>query len=144
MAAIVRLRPVVSDSAPSSATRPLDQFDADLSDLRRRIELYEQMIADCATELYELKQQLQTVMQSQAAMLETWLPADPSQSQPRLSMRERQLLRFAASGLRTTEIADLLKISTGTVKNYFSAILTKLGVRSRLQAVLMARELGLI
>ena len=61
-----------------------------------------------------------------------------------LSDREREILRLLAQGLSNREIADRLSLAQGTVKNYVSTILQKLGARDRTQAALRARELGLI
>lgn len=61
-----------------------------------------------------------------------------------LSPREIEILRIVASGASNKEIANMLFISEGTVKNHLSSILSKLGVRDRMQAILKAKELGLI
>lgn len=61
-----------------------------------------------------------------------------------LSEREIELLRLIASGLSNKEIGETLFITEGTVKNHITHILGKLGVRDRTQAVLKAKELGLI
>jgi len=61
-----------------------------------------------------------------------------------LSNREVEILRYVATGASNKEIADILVISEGTVKNHLSSILSKLGVRDRMQAVLKAKEYGII
>ncbi|MBI2214525.1 MAG: response regulator transcription factor [Acidobacteria bacterium] len=61
-----------------------------------------------------------------------------------LSEREIEVLRLVAAGYSNREIADLLSISEGTVKNHTSSIFAKLGVRDRVRAVLKAIDLGLI
>jgi DNA-binding NarL/FixJ family response regulator len=61
-----------------------------------------------------------------------------------LSPRELETLRLVATGVSNKEIADRLVISEGTVKNHLSSILAKLSVKDRLQAVLKARELGIL
>jgi DNA-binding NarL/FixJ family response regulator len=61
-----------------------------------------------------------------------------------LSPREIEILRIVAQGASNKEIADRLFISEGTVKNHLSSILSKLGVRDRMQAILKAREFGII
>jgi DNA-binding NarL/FixJ family response regulator len=61
-----------------------------------------------------------------------------------LSPRESEILRLVATGVSNKEIADQLVISEGTVKNHLSSILSKLGVKDRLQAVLKAREVGIL
>jgi DNA-binding NarL/FixJ family response regulator len=61
-----------------------------------------------------------------------------------LSERELEVLRLLAEGASNKEIAGQLFLAEGTVKNYVTNILAKLGVRDRLQAGLKARELRLI
>jgi DNA-binding NarL/FixJ family response regulator len=61
-----------------------------------------------------------------------------------LSEREREILRLVAHGLTNREIADRLSLAQGTVKNYVTTILQKLGARDRTQAALRARELGML
>jgi LuxR family maltose regulon positive regulatory protein len=61
-----------------------------------------------------------------------------------LSARELDVLRLLAQGRPTTEIADLLVVTQGTVKNHLKHIFGKLGAHSRLQAVERARALGLL
>lgn len=56
----------------------------------------------------------------------------------RLSIREHEVLRLAARGLRNKAIADELVISVRTVEGHFNSILAKLGVASRTEAVLYA------
>ena len=66
--------------------------------------------------------------------------ADPQKILPDpLSTREIEILRYVATGASNKEIADTLVISEGTVKNHLSSILSKLGVRDRMQAVLKAK-----
>ncbi len=61
-----------------------------------------------------------------------------------LSEREQEILRLLASGANNRQIASQLFLAEGTVKNYISTILDKLGVQDRTQAALRARELGLL
>ncbi len=61
-----------------------------------------------------------------------------------LSEREHEILQLLAQGLSNREIADRLSLAQGTVKNYVTVILQKLGTRDRTQAALRARELGLL
>ncbi|MGD2205144.1 MAG: response regulator transcription factor [Anaerolineae bacterium] len=69
--------------------------------------------------------------------------ADAGLAEP-LSEREGEILELLAQGLTNRQIADRLSLAEGTVKNYVTAILSKLGARDRTQAALRARELGLI
>ncbi|UUZ52459.1 response regulator transcription factor [Massilia sp. H-1] len=61
-----------------------------------------------------------------------------------LTERETEILALMATGFNNAEIAAALGPSEGTVKNHVSSILSKLGVRDRLRAVLRALELGYI
>ncbi len=60
-----------------------------------------------------------------------------------LSERERDVLRLLARGFGNAEIAQSLFLSEGTVRNYVSAIFSKLGVTDRTQAAVMALRAGL-
>ena len=68
--------------------------------------------------------------------LEAWGEADP------LSDRERQALRLAGEGLSAGEIAQKLNLSHGTVRNYLSEAIGKLGVGNRIEAYRLARQKG--
>jgi DNA-binding NarL/FixJ family response regulator len=68
--------------------------------------------------------------------------ADPDDRPERLTRREAEVLRLMAGGCTNRAIADALGATEGTIKNHVSAILGKLGVRSRTQAVLKGIELG--
>jgi DNA-binding NarL/FixJ family response regulator len=61
-----------------------------------------------------------------------------------LSPRERQVLALVGSGLSNAEIAGRLYLVEGTVKAYVSAVLTRLGVKNRVQAAIVAYEAGLV
>jgi len=60
------------------------------------------------------------------------------------SGRELEILRLFAEGLSNHEITERLIISLGTVKAHSSNIYRKLDVRNRAQAVIVAREIGLL
>lgn len=61
-----------------------------------------------------------------------------------LSARERDVLSLMAKALAPQEIASLLHISVSTCRGYVKSIHTKLGVRSQLEAVVKAHNLGLV
>ena len=70
-------------------------------------------------------------------------PADPQQLFPELTPRELDILKWIATGAGNETIAEQLVISPKTVRNYVSRIYDKLGVESRAQAIVLAREAGL-
>lgn len=63
---------------------------------------------------------------------------------PRLSAREREVLRLVAAGRSNKEIAAALTIAERTVKFHVTAIFNKLGAENRAQAVAIAAERGLV
>jgi two-component system response regulator DesR len=68
--------------------------------------------------------------------LEAWSEADP------LNDRERQVLRLAGEGQSAGDIAAKLNLSHGTVRNYLSEAIGKLGVGNRIEAYRLARQKG--
>ncbi|KAB7778597.1 response regulator transcription factor [Xanthomonas sp. LMG 12460] len=68
--------------------------------------------------------------------LEAWSEADP------LNDRERQVLRLAGEGASAGDIATQLGLSSGTVRNYLSEAIGKLGVANRIEAARLARQKG--
>lgn len=75
------------------------------------------------------------VIDPQLAMA-AWTEQDP------LTDRERQVLRLAGEGSSSAEIAEQLSLSQGTVRNYLSEIISKLGVSNRIEAYRLARQQG--
>ena len=67
---------------------------------------------------------------------EAWSDEDP------LTDRERQVLRLAADGQSGADIADVLHLSEGTVRNYLSEAVGKLGGRNKVDAARIARAKG--
>ncbi len=70
-------------------------------------------------------------------------PADQTLAEL-LSERELEVLRLIADGNSNQEIADKLFLSVATVKWYITHIYSKLGVQSRTQVIMRARQLGLL
>ncbi len=67
---------------------------------------------------------------------EAWTEADP------LTDRERQVLRMAGEGETSAAIASALNLSEGTVRNYLSEAISKLGAGNRVEAARIARDKG--
>jgi len=67
---------------------------------------------------------------------EAWVEADP------LTDRERQVLRLAGEGMASIDIAEKLSLSEGTVRNYLSEAISKLGAANRVEASRIARTKG--
>jgi two-component system, NarL family, response regulator DesR len=67
---------------------------------------------------------------------EAWSEPDP------LTDRERQVLRMAGEGQSSADIASTLHLSEGTVRNYLSEAISKLGAANRVEAARIARDKG--
>lgn len=70
--------------------------------------------------------------------------AAPAASAEPLSRSESELLRLIGQGASNKEMAAELALSEGTIKVYLSRLYEKLGVSSRTQALVTARQLGLL
>ena len=67
---------------------------------------------------------------------EAWAADDP------LSDNERKILRLSLERHSTKEIADLIFLSAGTVRNYLSEATSKLGAKNRIEAARIAKQKG--
>ena len=75
--------------------------------------------------------------------LEERLKADVKTAMKSGAKQELEVLRYLTAGLSNREIADELVITTGTAKWHVHNVYSKLGVHSRVEAILRAQELGL-
>lgn len=71
-----------------------------------------------------------------ALAVAAWGEADP------LTERERQVLRLAGEGVKSAEIGERLGLGPGTVRNYLSEAIGKLGATNRIEAYRVARQNG--
>jgi len=82
-------------------------------------------------------------------LIEAFVQDHPKTSAPpagfqNLTERELQILQLVARGLSNAEIAGELYLSSATVKTHVARVLDKLGVRDRVQAVVVAYETGVV
>lgn len=79
------------------------------------------------------------------AALEDAAVVEPARPElPEITPREREILIGLAKGWSNRELADNFFLSEGTIKSHVSSLLSKLGLRSRVQAVIYAYEAGVV
>lgn len=88
-------------------------------------------LADAIRKIYQGK-----VIVAPELITEAWADDDP------LTEKERKVLRLAAEGKTTEEIASLIYLSAGTVRNYLSEASSKLGAKNRVEAARIAKQKG--
>ncbi|WP_037357141.1 response regulator [Amycolatopsis orientalis] len=71
-------------------------------------------------------------------------PAEPAPELTALTEREREVLRLVGTGMSNADIAARLLVSEATVKTHLNRLMSKLGISSRAQAVVVAYETGLV
>lgn len=93
---------------------------------------------------YFLLPSITSKVMAEFSRLSRMAPVNVQPLEEPLSPRELEILRMVATGASNREIAGSLVIAEGTVKNHLTNILGKLSAKDRMQAVLKAREFGLI
>lgn len=117
---------------------------------------YRRMLLDDANWLYPL---MDAWLAAEPGRKERWLAVaeqwreqckvlnldpDSAEDNQDVSRREREILRFVAAGLSNRDIAQAVHLSEATIKWHLHNLFTKLSVRSRTQAVLKGKSLGLL
>jgi DNA-binding NarL/FixJ family response regulator len=93
---------------------------------------------------YSLQPSITAKVMAEFSRMSRIAPPPANELSEPLSPRELEILRLVAKGASNRDIAETLVIAEGTVKNHLTNILGKLSVKDRMQAVLKAREYGLI
>jgi two-component system, NarL family, response regulator DevR len=105
----------------------------DLVEAVRRLAAGEQLLSQ-----QEVIEALRLLMRERESQREAQLASD------KLTPREREVLQALAEGLSDKEIAQRFHVGTGTVHSHVTSVLSKLGVSSRLQALVFAARHGIV
>ena len=97
------------------------------------------MLKDSPSE--ELADSIRSIMAGRRIYASELVDEAYGQENP-LTEREKEVLLLIADGKNTKEIASELYLTTGTVRNYISVILDKLGVSNRVEAITRFKEKG--
>lgn len=106
-----------------------------------RIGVHGYMLKDGSIE--ELAESIRSVMKGKREFSPELIFGSMKEDNP-LTEREQEVLRMASQGNTSKEISQELYLSAGTVRNYISEIINKLGVKNRTEAVTVAKENGWI
>ncbi len=115
----------------ASVARPTDTQEGQIDGDRRRRGTEPSALADAIRAVHAGRRAIDPELAAEA-----WGEADL------LTDREREVLRLAGEGLANAEIAARLHLSDGTVRNYLSEAIGKLGVTNRIAAARLARDRG--
>ena len=142
---LVEHQTAVNEETRSRAAQLRNSFKLQVAPKKLAAAKAQAQIADLETTLATLLAELPTLDLTAPPTETNESPADPNQAlvEP-LTEREREVLHLLAEGLSNQEIAARLTLAEGTVKYYTRQIYAKLQVRSRIQAVSVARDLGLV
>jgi two-component system response regulator DesR len=110
--------------------------------LRRALSYGVPALVDKDTAPRQLVQYIRQVARGERVVDPRLAAAAVSAARNPLTPRERDVLRAAAAGLPSSEIAASLRLTAGTVRNYLSSIIRKTGTRNRVEAVRIAEKAG--
>jgi two-component system response regulator DesR len=99
-------------------------------------------VIDKNAQAFRLLRAIRVVAAGGTEFAESVVASSASARATPFTRRERDVLRVAAEGASGPEIAEVLSLSPGTVRNYLSSVMTKTGARSRIDAIRIAKEAG--
>lgn len=142
--ALVYFEKAVRLAAPEGIIRPF--IDINTFDLVS--ELRQNLIHGSESLLISFLDQITAYVKTKSEQDGNISPSEPAATQAnlveQLSRREMEVLQFMAMGLSNAEIARRLFLTINTLKAHTNSIYGKLDVHSRMQAVIRARQLGLL